>query len=84
MFWREGPQGGMEGSRQGLLVQIPAKDQVGLVQKGGRQYQPVARLQGFRVRSSKYDLGQGTCKREKVNNLPRVIQLDMTELGIGL
>lgn len=56
--------------------------EVRLVQKGERNYHPVARLKSFRVRNPKCDLGQGFCKTEKINNLPKVIQLDMTELGV--
>ena len=66
-------------------MQIPVWDEVRLVQKGERHYHhPVAGLKGFRVRNPKCDLGQGFCKTEKIDNLSKVIQLDMTELGTGL
>lgn len=65
-------------------MQIPVWDEVRLVQKGERHYHPGAGLKGFRIRNPKCDLGKGFCKTEKINNLPKVVELDMTELGIGL
>ena len=53
-----------------------------MVQKGERNYHPVARLKSFRVRNPKCDLGQGFCKTEKINNLPKVIQLRRREYVI--
>lgn len=44
----------------------------------------MAKQKGFRVSNPECDLGQGICKTEKINNLLKVIQLDMAELGAGL
>lgn len=53
---------GVDGSRQGLQVHTSVWNQIGLMQKRGRQYCPVVRQKGSRVSNPKCDLGQGLCK----------------------
>lgn len=80
-IWRGWWQGGMEGCKPGLQVQTHVWKEVRLVQKGEGTITQWLDW-SFGIRNPKCDLGQGFCKTEKINNLPKVIQLDMTELGI--